>query len=172
VWQNPTYHSLGDQSETVEIDYDADIISYQQLLDIFWASHDATHDSWSRQYRSAVLYHGEAQQRLALETKARLETHLGKRLYTAIAPAGVFTLAEDYHQKYYLQRDTATMAEFSQMYPRFGDFVNSTAVARGNGLAGGNVPAAAVPTLLGQLGLSDAAQQRLAGRKYRIRCSQ
>jgi hypothetical protein len=58
------------------------------------------------------------------------------------------------------------------MYPRFDDFVASTAVARANALAGGNVPAEAMATLLPELGVSAEAQKRLGGRQWRIKCSQ
>ena len=62
---NPTYYSLGDHTESFQVDYDPTQISYQQLLDIFWDSHNPTRGAWSRQYRAAIFVHNEAQTQLA-----------------------------------------------------------------------------------------------------------
>jgi peptide-methionine (S)-S-oxide reductase len=66
--ENPTYHSLGDHSETIQIEYDPEQISYEELLDIFWSAHNPTARPWSRQYASFVFYHDETQRELALRT--------------------------------------------------------------------------------------------------------
>lgn len=57
--ENPTYYSLGDHSETIQIDYDPTQISYGQLLEVFWNSHNPTYEPWSRQYMSIIFYHSE-----------------------------------------------------------------------------------------------------------------
>jgi len=57
--KNPTYHSLGDHTETVQIDYDPTQISFEELLDVFWDSHRPTQRAWSRQYMAAVFFHNE-----------------------------------------------------------------------------------------------------------------
>ena len=98
---NPTYYALGDHAETIQIDYDPTRISYEELLNVFWESHNPTSPSWSRQYMSAIFYHNEEQQRLAQDTKARQEAKLGTKIYTEIVPYTQFYLAEDYHQKYH-----------------------------------------------------------------------
>ena len=66
---DPTYHDLGDHSETIQIDYDPTQVSYQALLDVFWNSHNPTTRSWSRQYASAVFYHSDEQKKLAMESR-------------------------------------------------------------------------------------------------------
>ena len=70
---NPTYHSLGDHSESIEIDYDPTMVSYRDLLKIFWEGHDPAARSWSTQYKAAVFYHNDEQKRLAEETRERIE---------------------------------------------------------------------------------------------------
>lgn len=102
--QGPTYRSLGDHSETIQIDYDPTEISYAELLDVFWDSHNPAYPDHSRQYMSIVFYHDEVQKRLAMETKARQEVRAGSQVFTEIVPYTEFYLAEDYHQKYRLRQ--------------------------------------------------------------------
>ena len=158
---NPTYRSLGDHSETIEIDYDPTQISYRELLDLFWQSHDPTAPAYSRQYASIIFVHDEEQERLALESKAQQEERLGAALYTEILPYSGFYLAEDYHQKYYLRGVAALAAEYAAIYPETDDFVNSTAVARVNGFVGRHGSVAEVRAVLDRLGLSLPGQQKL-----------
>lgn len=159
--ENPTYYSLGDHSETIQIDYDPTQISYGQLLEVFWNSHNPTYEPWSRQYMSIIFYHSEDQKRLAIETKESEEARLGRHIFTEIVPFSEFYLAEDYHQKYYLRQESALMAEFRAIYPATEDFVASTAVARVNGYAGGYGELATLEEELSLLGLSEAGRQRL-----------
>jgi len=137
--ESPTYHNLGDHTETIQIDYDPTQISYEQLLDIYWDSHNPTVQPWSTQYMSIVFYHNSEQRELAMETKQREEANLGRPVYTEIIPFSEFHLAEDYHQKYYLQQVPELMNELAAIYPNFADFIDSTAVARINGYVGGHV---------------------------------
>ena len=159
--ENPTYRSIGDHSETLQIDFDPSRISFKKLLDIFWQEHDPTYRAWSRQYKSAIFYHDETQQKLALETKALVERRTNKKIQTEILPFSQFYLAEDYHQKYQLRQRRQLMTEFKAMYPRDIDFVNSTAAARVNGYVGGNGEPEEIAANIESLGLSTAAQKRL-----------
>jgi peptide-methionine (S)-S-oxide reductase len=137
--ESPTYYNLGDHTETIQIDYDPTQISYEQLLEIYWDSHNPTVRPWSRQYMSIVFYHNNEQRELAMETKQSEEDSLGRQVYTEIIPFTEFYLAEDYHQKYYLQQSPELIEELAAIYPNFADFIDSTAVARINGYAGGHV---------------------------------
>ncbi len=161
---NPTYREIGDHSETLQVDFDPRQISYEALLEKFWEGYDPTEQSWSRQYMAAVLYHDDAQRRAAEASRARLEAKLGRKIATAILPLGAFTLAEDYHQKYYLRHDRALREEIKAMYPADRDFVNSTAAARANGILGGYGTQADRETDLLRMGLSPEAQERLRRR--------
>jgi hypothetical protein len=152
---------LGDHSETIQIDYDPTQISYRQLLEVFWNSHNPIYEPWSRQYVSIIFYHSEEQKRLAIETKESEEARLGKHIFTEIVPFSEFYLAEDYHQKYYLRQEPALMAEFSAIYPAAEDFIASTAVARVNAYVGGYGELATLEKELGLLGLSEAGIKRL-----------
>ena len=158
---NPTYHNLGDHTETVEIDYDPAIISYEKLLDIFWRSHQPGQAAWSSQYKAAIFYHNDRQKALALQSRKQVAARLKRPVATEILPAGEFTLAEDYHQKYYLRQMPDLLAEFSAIYPSREALVSSTAAARVNGYVAGYGTLAEFQAEVTGLGLSPAAQQRL-----------
>lgn len=135
----PTYRQLGDHSETVEIDYDSEIISLEQLLNRFWYNHNPENinEYKGRQYRSIVLYRDEVQYRIIREVMREWELSGKGRPDTEIAPFERFYVAEDRHQKYYLKRFPDAIAKLSALYPSHDQLVNSTLAARLNGLAKG-----------------------------------
>ena len=143
------------------MDFDPEKIPYERLLDIFWASHDPTSKSWSRQYKAVIFYHDEEQKNMAAATRDRLAAKLGTKIHTEILPHEAFYLAEPYHQKYRLRSARDMMAEFSAMYPLEDDFVNSTAAARVNGYLGGYGSSETVKSEIGELGLSPGASRKL-----------
>jgi methionine-S-sulfoxide reductase len=159
--QHPTYRDLGHHSETVQIDYDPNQITYGELLDIFWNNHSPTSRPYSRQYASIIFTHNDEQQRLALETKAREEAERGQTIYTEIVAFAEFWLAEDYHQKHSLRQNRDLMEEFTAIYPDLNDFVNSTAAARVNGYLGGHGTLSQFEAEIDELGLSTEAHQDL-----------
>jgi peptide-methionine (S)-S-oxide reductase len=158
---NPTYYNLDGHSETVQIDYDPTQISYEELLDVFWDSHDATVPAYSQQYKSIIFYHDEAQRRLAIQSKQREEAGLGKEVYTEIMPFSAFYPAEAYHQKFYLRQVPELMADFSAIYPDSNEFVNSTAAARVNGYVDGYGRLETLQKELVSYGLSPTGNKRL-----------
>jgi peptide-methionine (S)-S-oxide reductase len=158
---HPTYRNLGDHTETVEVDYDPTQISYGDLLKVFWASHHPGSPSWSRQYMNVIFYHNDDQKRLAEESKARVAAQTGSPVQTAILPATGFTLAEDYHQKYYLKQKPRLIQEVSHFYPNPADQVGSMVAARLNGYVAGFGSPAQLKEELPELGLSPATGQQL-----------
>ncbi|HEY9488043.1 MAG TPA: peptide-methionine (S)-S-oxide reductase MsrA, partial [Chryseosolibacter sp.] len=110
--KNPTYKEvcsgLTGHAEVVQLTYDPGLISYDQLLEIFWKTHDPTTlnkqgADIGTQYRSVIYYHNEDQKNKAEFYKKRLEEEkaFDKPIVTDIAPATSFYKAEDYHQNYY-----------------------------------------------------------------------
>ena len=102
-------------AEAVEVTFDPTRVSYEELLDVFWDIHDPTTlnrqgPDIGEQYRSAVFTHGAEQDRLARESKARLEAsgRFKRPVTTQIVPAGRFWRAEEYHQQYLEKRGLAT----------------------------------------------------------------
>jgi len=158
---NPDYGHIGDHTETVQVDYDPQRITYNELLDIFWRSHKPTGRSWSRQYMNAVFYHDDRQRQLAMDSKAAVEKKIGQGVKTEVAPLRTFTMAEDYHQKYILKQHYNLNAEMSRIYPLHRNFVDSTAVARLNGYASGHGSKDQFANEINSLGLTATGKKAL-----------
>ena len=157
----PTYHSLGDHAEAIQLEFDPRRVTYEELLDLFFAGHRPTRSSWKRQYMSAIFFADEAQRQLAVARRDKAAEEWGSEVFTEILPADSFYRAEDYHQKYYLQRYRELMDELHVPYPNFRDLVDSTAAARLNGYIGGSRTHELQREDLGHLGLSEAGQRIL-----------
>ncbi|HEU4365643.1 MAG TPA: peptide-methionine (S)-S-oxide reductase MsrA [Candidatus Krumholzibacteria bacterium] len=108
--KNPTYEQVSSKKtghcEALHIEYDAEKVTYAQLLDVFWRNVDPTAGDhqfcdWGPQYRPEIFYHDEEQKRLAEESRRKVEEKLGT-VAVKITPAGEFWPAEDYHQDFYL----------------------------------------------------------------------
>ena len=160
----PTYRSLGDHTETIQIDYDPTQVSYRQLLDIFWGNHTPTSKPWSRQYMAAVFYHGEAQKKAATESKEREASRRKARIHTQILPYTGFHMAEDYHQKYALRQNRDFLREMETIYPDLEGLISSTAAARLNGYLGGYGTLELLREELDGYGLSPELRQKLVDR--------
>lgn len=155
---------MADHTETIQIDFDPGVISYRELLDLFWASHNPCARAWSRQYMSAIFVSGEAQRVAAEESARRVGAERGQDVTTVVAPLKEFHLAEAYHQKYSLQRLRLVTDEFEAIYPDLESFVRSTAVTRANGIVAGNIARDPYAAIADELGLSGAALAELDGR--------
>lgn len=107
------------------------------------------------------MFHNDEQKQLALETRDQEAAKLKGTMYTEIIPLNEFYLAEEYHQKYYLQQVPELMREFRDIYPAVGDIINSTAAARVNGYVGGYGSLKALKTEINDLGLSPAGDKIL-----------
>jgi len=105
---NPSYEQVctgrTGHAEVVQVEYDPERISYEELLDVFWDSHDPNQlnrqgPDIGTQYRSAIFAHGTAQQETAEASRAKLSD--ADAVATEIVQAGDYWLAEDYHQQYF-----------------------------------------------------------------------
>jgi len=158
---NPTYHSLGDHTETLQIDYDPAKVSYRDLLDVFWKRHNPARSAGSRQYMAAVFYGGEKQRIQAEASKEETEARMKAAVKTRILPLNAFYLAEDYHQKYMLRRSKTLITAFQDIYPTTQGLVDSTAAARVNGYLGGHGGCARLKEEIHELGLTEDASRYL-----------
>lgn len=121
--KNPTYKEvcsgLTGHAEVIRLTYNPTVVSYDQLLEIFWQTHDPTTlnrqgADVGTQYRSVIFYHSDVQKQKAEYYKRRLEEEnvFGKPIVTEISPAGEFFKAEDYHQNYYNLNRNAPYCSF------------------------------------------------------------
>ncbi|WP_047865798.1 peptide-methionine (S)-S-oxide reductase MsrA [Rubrobacter aplysinae] len=100
-------------AEVVEVEYDPEKVSYDELLDVFWSLHDPTQKNRQgpdvgTQYRSAIFYQDEDQLRSAEASKERAQSALRKSIATEITAAGPFYRAEEYHQRYFEKKGIAS----------------------------------------------------------------
>jgi peptide-methionine (S)-S-oxide reductase len=158
---NPTYRNIQDYSETIQIEYDPSVISYETLIQVFWDSHNPTARAWSRQYMSIVFVHDEEQERVARETKQRTEEQAGRPVMTEIQPYETFYSAEDYHQKYYLQNRRDIFDALKRRYVDFDAFIDSTTAARLNGFVAGHGTQEQVEAALEALQLEESIDRQL-----------
>ncbi|AAK41726.1 peptide-methionine (S)-S-oxide reductase MsrA [Saccharolobus solfataricus] len=107
---NPTYEDVctdtTGHAEVVQITFDSSIISYREILEIFFEIHDPTTlnrqgNDVGTQYRSIILYHNEEQRKIAEEMIREVEKRIGKKVVTELKPFEVFYEAEDYHHDFY-----------------------------------------------------------------------
>jgi peptide-methionine (S)-S-oxide reductase len=121
---NPTYKEIctGEtgHAEAIRIVYDANLLSYRELLEIFFATHDPTTinrqgNDVGTQYRSEIFYHNE-QQREQAEAYIKLlndKNTFGKKVVTKLSGAPVFYPAEDYHQNYFNRNPDQAYCNFA-----------------------------------------------------------
>jgi peptide-methionine (S)-S-oxide reductase len=109
---NPTYEQVcsGDtgHAEVVQLEFDPGKISFEKLLEVFWAAHDPTTlnrqgADMGTQYRSVLFYENDAQKAAAEKSKQQAKAEFRDPIVTEIAPLKQFYVAEDYHQNYYNQ---------------------------------------------------------------------
>jgi peptide-methionine (S)-S-oxide reductase len=108
--ENPTYrdvcsHGTG-HAEVLRVRFDPAVVSFEQLLEVFWAMHDPTQvnrqgPDVGDQYRSAIFTHADEQRKLAEASREAAQARFDRPIATEITPAGPFYPAEDYHQRYY-----------------------------------------------------------------------
>lgn len=113
---NPSYldvlSRITGHAEVVQVEYNSEVISYKDLLNIFWSIHDPTQFNRQgadrgEQYRSVIFYHDQEQEIIARKSKHQLENS-GKYeqpIVTQIKPAGEYYLADESHQKYYQKKN-------------------------------------------------------------------
>ena len=115
-FENPSYEDVSSHktghAESVEVQYDPAVVSYDDLLNEFWEMHDPTTlnrqgPDVGSQYRSAIFCHTAEQKAAALASKDKLQAtdrYRKRKIVTEIVPASVFYPAEEYHQRYLEKR--------------------------------------------------------------------
>ena len=121
--ENPTYKDIctgtTDHAECLKIDFDPSKVSFEEILKVFWETHDPTTpnrqgNDVGTQYRSIIFYHNDAQNETAKAMKKTLDESgtFSSPIVTLTEPAGVFYKAENYHQDYYNQNKSAPYCQF------------------------------------------------------------
>lgn len=159
---HPTYTNISDYIETIQMDFDPTMISFSELLTVFWKKHNPTQMPYKRQYISALYFHDKKQEELIKKSLQQISKTFSEKILTEIISFEKFYLAEDYHQKYRLQQIPELKQNFQEIFPTITDFINSTATARVNGYIAGYGNIAQLKNEIDELGLSFSNQELLA----------
>ncbi len=118
---DPTYEAICSgrtgHAEVVQVTFDADVVSYERILELFWQAHDPTtpnrqgHDVGT-QYRSIILTHDDHQQRSAEASRDAAQVRVRRPIVTEIEPLQRFYPAEDYHQDYFARNPRAPYCRY------------------------------------------------------------
>jgi peptide-methionine (S)-S-oxide reductase len=159
--EKPTYRSLGDHHEAVQVTFDPDRITFRDLLAVFWEAHDPYRGGGYTQYQPVLWTHGEEQAKTAQAFVAAEEKESGKTAKTPVLPAPRFWLAEDYHQKYQLRHDKDLLRAL--LGPDWTDrgLRDSTVAARVNGWLSGYGTPEEIAAEVKDLGLGEEARAAL-----------
>ena len=155
---------MGDHTESLQVVFDPSIVTYENLLTVFWSARDHSRQAWSRQYWNICFYHNEQQRKTAEAASLELANKTGRKVRTPLMAAGTFWPAEDYHQKYRLRGESSLAAEIKSYFSDEQSFAKSTAAARINGYLAGYGSAKEFQENLNKLGLSEDAQLLLERR--------
>ncbi len=163
--EDPTYRNIGDHTESIQVFYDPEEVSFQELVDIFWGYHDPFAGSYSNQYAKILFYHDGEQKQIAETSREEIGEDSDKTVVTRVKHLDNFYIAEDYHQKYRLKQSRVFMESLSEYYRDSNELRDSTAAARLNGYVAGYGTPEDVENNLGKLGLTPDARGKLA-RKF------
>ncbi|XP_078048405.1 methionine sulfoxide reductase A isoform X3 [Augochlora pura] len=161
----PTYRNIGDHTEVVDIEYNPDLISYSQLLALFWKNHEyGLTTKIKRQYMSLILYHDDEQKSLGEKSREQEQRKHTAQILTEVRKFEKFYPAEDYHQKYRLRSHPWLMETTGLKSDEA--LRNSPLAAKLNGYIAGAGTIEQFQKELPKLGLSEKASQYL--QKYAI----
>jgi peptide-methionine (S)-S-oxide reductase len=117
--ESPTYEQVCSDrtghAEAVQVEYDPQQVSYEDLLETFWTTHNPTQvnrqgPDYGSQYRTEIFFHNRDQEVAATKSKAEAQTRFSKPIATKITPASAFWPAEEYHQRYLEKQGLASCA--------------------------------------------------------------
>ncbi len=116
----------------IQVDYDTEKTTYEQLVKVFWRHHNPTSQAWKRQYWNAIFFQNERQKEIAEASLEAIRKDVQGTVETKILPIRSFTRAEAYHQKYYLQQRPSLVRRLQQPFSDQKTFFDSTVAARAN----------------------------------------
>lgn len=161
IEDNPSYRNIKDYSEAFEFDYDGDLITYDSIIETFWYSHTPENRTGKTQYKSIIFYRNQEEKIIAENSRKRFENQVGRSFNTEIKPLSKFYLAENYHQKFFLQNVQDIRKDFIEIYPNIMDFINSTSAMKVNSYCKGNGILKRLKEEIESFGLSSQGEKAL-----------
>ncbi|APH21529.1 methionine-S-sulfoxide reductase [Clostridium botulinum] len=157
----PTYNSIGDHLETLEVYYDSSKIAFENLLTIFEENHNYIVRPNLLQYYSAIFYNNENEKELCLDWKKNKKEELKTEVLTKISPIEKFYYAEFYHQKYYVQLEPVIMSNLRSKFSTGNDLISSPLCHKLNAYLAGYGSLKELNKEIEDFNLSEDAKNRL-----------
>ncbi|KEJ00771.1 methionine-S-sulfoxide reductase [Clostridium botulinum A2B7 92] len=157
----PTYNSIGDHLETLEVYYDSSKIAFENLLTIFEKNHNYIVRPNLLQYYSAIFYNNENEKELCLDWKKNKKEELKTEVLTRISPIEKFYYAEFYHQKYYIQLEPVIMSNLRSKFSTGNDLISSPLCHKLNAYLAGYGSLKELNKEIEDFNLSEDAKNRL-----------
>jgi len=166
--KDPSYRNMMDHTESVQLEFDPAQISYDKLLSLFWKGHSPICRS-SAQYKSGIWFHNPEQEKKAKESMIEQEKKLSRKVYTDIESAATFYIAEDYHQKFEMQRykNILQILKFGSLK----EMIDSPLATKLNGYYGGHGSMEQIMVEITKSGLNEEAKSKLEialGRHFEV----
>ena len=130
--ENPTYHNIGDHTESFKVSYNEEEIIFEDLMRWYFLSPNTCARSYKTQYDSIVFYNNKEEKEIAEKIMKEYGDEYKVKYNVRLEPYKNFYLAEDYHQKYYLQLSKEINKDIRAIYPSTREFINSTAAMKLN----------------------------------------
>lgn len=157
----PTYTDLGWHSEAIQVDYDPNIISYDELLGLFFKYHNPTLRPFAQRVKSIIFTGNDLEAENARKRVLQLSELHGKGIFTEVKPLEKFYLAEDEHQFRYLKSEVSLYAEVMALYPTMDEQLASSVVSKLNAAALGYIEDMSLQALIKKSSISSEGAERL-----------
>lgn len=157
----PSYDNLGDYVEVLEVDYNPEVISYGDLVELYFEYYDATARPISLRVKPIIYYRNESEMTIATKIKKQQEAASDKGLFVVIQALDTFYLAEPKHQLSYLKQEISLFEELRMIYETDEALLLSTLTSKLNGLIIGYGDEETLEKVLSQSSLSEASQNRM-----------
>lgn len=148
----PTYRSLGDHTEAVQVEFDPKRITFARLLDVFWQDHDACGAARATQYKAILFVGSDEQRRVAEASAGRIALQRGRAITTELVPLTTFWPAEDYHQKYALRSEHPLVDNVRALFASEAAFRDSELAAKLNAYCAGDLSRQGLDAALAEIG--------------------
>ena len=157
----PSYNNLGNHIEVFEVDYDPEVISYEQLVELYFVFYDATMRPISLRVKPVIYYRTEEVYNVASRIKQSIEAASSEGIFAVIEPFDIFYLAENKHQLSYLKQESSLYDEITQIFQDEDQLLLSILASKLNGFIPGYGDPNELALILKDSGLSDPSLNRI-----------
>ena len=160
-YEQPSYTNMRDHSETVELLYNPELITYRELCTLFWHAHNPGWAGVLRQYANQLFFTSEEEREIAEEEAEARRVEAGAKIRTPIRELPAFYPAEASHQKHHLRSHRELMSAFRSIFPSEVAFTTSTAAMRVNAALAGYSTTELIQRELPGYGLPSLVRERV-----------